>query len=230
MPYKESKEFLRDYQKYDDAFKSADDVEEKLLQFVLSSTPAGQPQAILQEINRFCRDNWMMNIGEDKGEILKMALKKYGPKSILELGGYCGFSALLMAAHSEAVVHSVEPNQKVAAIARRIHQHAGLAERIAIHIGTVQSEVGFIAQQGQFDLVFIDHVKHLYLPDLQWLEQVGAVRCRTVVVADNILYPGCPDYLHHLQLSSEYDSTLYHSYLEYSNYRDAVLISERIAP
>lgn len=83
MPYKESSEFLRDYKKYDDAFKSTDDVEEKLLQFVLSSTPAGQPRMILEEINRFCRDNWMMNIGEDKGEILKMALKKYQPKSIL---------------------------------------------------------------------------------------------------------------------------------------------------
>lgn len=56
------------------------------------------------------------------------------------------------------------------------------------------------------------------------------MRCKTVVVGDNILYPGCPDYLQHLQLSNDYDSTLYHSYLEYSNYRDAVLISERTAP
>lgn len=47
MPYKESSEFLRDYKKYDDAFKSTEDVEKKLLQFVLSSTPAGQPQVII---------------------------------------------------------------------------------------------------------------------------------------------------------------------------------------
>lgn len=47
MPYKESSEYLRDYKKYDDAFKSTEDVEKKLLQFVLSSTPAGQPQVII---------------------------------------------------------------------------------------------------------------------------------------------------------------------------------------
>lgn len=49
----------------------------------------------------------MMNVGEDKGEIVKMALKKYEPKTILELGGYCGFSALLMATHSKAIVHTI---------------------------------------------------------------------------------------------------------------------------
>lgn len=71
-----------------------------------------------------------------------------------------------MAAYSQAVVYTIEPNKKVAEIAHRIHQHAGLAERIVIHIGTVQSEAAFIIAHGQFSLLFIDHVKHLYLSDL----------------------------------------------------------------
>lgn len=74
-----------------------------------------------------------------------------------------------MAAYSQAIIHTIEPNQKVAEIAHRIHQHAGLADRIAIHIGTVQSEAAFITAHGQFSLLFIDHVKHLYLSDLRQL-------------------------------------------------------------
>jgi predicted O-methyltransferase YrrM len=71
-------------------------------------------------------------------------------------------------------------------------------------------------------------VKHLYLHDLKELERMGAIGKGTVVVGDNIIYPGAPDYLKYFQESSQYDSTLYHSYLEYTNQPDAILISEKI--
>jgi catechol O-methyltransferase len=37
----------------------------------------------------------MMNLGPEKGEILKSVFEKYKPKRILELGGYCGYSSLV---------------------------------------------------------------------------------------------------------------------------------------
>ena len=79
----------------------------------------------------------MMNLGEEKGEIVQRFLKKYNPKTILELGGYCGFSALLMAFNSNAIIHTIQPNEQYAAIAHKIHQHAGLSERIKIHLGVL---------------------------------------------------------------------------------------------
>jgi len=96
-------------------------------------------------------------------------LKETSPKNILELGGYCGFSALLMAANSQAVVHTIEPNNLVADIAHKIHQHAGLADRIVIHIGVLQTLTDFVRNHGKFDFIFIDHVKNLYLPDFKQL-------------------------------------------------------------
>lgn len=48
-------------------------------------------------------------------------------------------------------------------------------------------------------------------------------------MGDNIIYPGSPDYLAFFKQSELYDSTLYHSFLEYSDTPDAVLVSERIA-
>jgi catechol O-methyltransferase len=73
-----------------------------------------------------------------------------------------------------------------------------------------------VQNHGRFDLIFIDHVKNLYLPDLLQLERLGAIGLDTTVIGDNIIFPGSPDYLGHFRLHSKYDSVLYHSYLEYS--------------
>lgn len=42
-----------------------------------------------------------------------------------------------------------------------------------------------------------------------------------------MIYPGSPDYLEHMRNHRKYDSVLYYSYLEYSEWPDAVLISRR---
>ena len=43
--------------------------------------------------------------------------------------------------------------------------------------------------------VFLDHCKPCYLPDLQAMEDTGLIGKGTTVVADNVLYPGAPDFL-----------------------------------
>jgi catechol O-methyltransferase len=170
----------------------------------------------------------MMNLGDDKGKIVRDVIAQYKPKTILELGGYCGYSGLLFAAVSGGQVHTIEPNKDFASIAHRIHQHAGLADRVTIHEGIIQTNEDFIKQHGPFDLIFVDHVKHLYLQDFLWLQERGAVRKGTVVVGDNIILPGAPDYLAYFQKSKDYNSTLYHANIEYGDNPDAVLVSERI--
>ena len=226
MPYKENRDFVRQHKKYgSEECKDVEDSEAKLLQFVLAHTPANDPAAILAGIDSFCSSTWMMNLGGDKGEILKLVLEQHKPATILELGGYCGFSALLFAHHSKATVHTIEPNEAFASVAHRIHQHAGVADRIVIHLGTVQTQQDFLRQHGKFDLVFIDHLKQLYLQDFLELERLEVVKKGTVVVGDNIIFPGSPDYLKHFQESERFDSVLYHSYVEYCDIPDAVLVS-----
>src|SRR3712207_7228347 len=38
--------------------------------------------------------SFMMNVGDEKGEILDDAIRRAAPKRLLELGTYCGYSAL----------------------------------------------------------------------------------------------------------------------------------------
>lgn len=51
-----------------------------------------------------------------------------------------------------------------------------MADRIVIHLGTVQTQEGFITQHGKFDLIFIDHLKQLYLQDFKELQRMQAVK------------------------------------------------------
>lgn len=44
-----------------------------------------------------------------------------------------------MAAHTNAVVHTIEPNLFRANIAKKIHKHAGMDDRIIVHEGVLQS-------------------------------------------------------------------------------------------
>ncbi len=77
----------------------------------------------------------------------------------------------------------------------------------------------------------MDHHKAYYLSDFKLLEAYGGVKKGTIVAGDNIIYPGCPDYLQYFkeEAINRYKSVLYHSYLEYSQtMTDAVLISEAL--
>jgi catechol O-methyltransferase len=134
-----------------------------------------------------------------------------------------------MAANSNAYIHTIEPDVMCADIATKIYEHAGFAHRITVHLGTLQTEEQFVKDHGKFDFIFIDHEKELYLKDLKELERLNAIQQGTTVFGDNIVYPGSPDYVEYIKNSNNYDSTLYHSYLEYSNYPDGVLISKRIS-
>lgn len=104
-----------------------------------------------------------------------------------------------------------------------------MSERVHIHIGTVSTLEETIKQNGPYDLIFIDHVKNLYLSDFIKLEEYGVIKKGTIVIGDNIIAPGSPDYLAHLKENEAYDSVLEHSYVEYCDIPDAILISEKIS-
>ena len=46
-------------------------IEEALLNFVLEKAEKGNPQDVINKIDEFCEKNWMMNVGPEKGKIIK---------------------------------------------------------------------------------------------------------------------------------------------------------------
>ena len=74
----------------------------------------------------------------------------------------------------------------------------------------------------------MDHDKPHYFPDLKKLEEWGCLRKGSVVVGDNMIRPGAPDYVQYFRESADYDSIYYYSFLEYCRIPDAVMVSERL--
>lgn len=104
--------------------------EQAALDFVRARAAAGAAQSVLDALDRFSREQrFLMNLGERKGAILDGLVAKLPANArILELGGYCGYSAVRMA-HLLGVggqVVSIETNRRHARIARAICHYAGV--------------------------------------------------------------------------------------------------------
>lgn len=212
--------------------------EQAAARYVLANARAGDVDDVLTTIDRFAYDkSFLINVGDEKGLLLDAAVTRANPQLALELGTYCGYSALRIArAAPQARVFSVEFSPVNAEIARRIWAHAGVADRVTCVVGTIGdggrtldalAAGGFDA--GGLDFVFLDHDKNAYLTDLQSLLGRGWLHPGSIVVADNVRLPGAPKYLAymHEQQGATWDTTEHKTHAEYQTLLpDLVLESE----
>jgi predicted O-methyltransferase YrrM len=151
--------------------------EAALEKYVVARARAGDVDDVIRVIDHFARHvSFLINVGAEKGKILDNAVERTQPRRLLELGTYCGYSALRMARvmPREARLYSVEFNTANAEIARRILAHAGVEDRVSVIVGTLgdggetirtlRPEHNFVT--GSLDLVFLDHDRKAYLSDL----------------------------------------------------------------
>ncbi|CAF0913324.1 unnamed protein product [Adineta steineri] len=206
----------------------------QLQDYVLQNSKRGDIQNIIDTIDKFgWTKQWLMNIGDQKGKILDEAIQTRKPKTVLELGTFLGYSALRMISllPKDALLISIESNTESAEIARSIFEYAGVTDRIKTIVDDTNNVIPHLNKDfnvDSFDLIFIDHFKDVYLRDFKMLEDVGLIKSGTMIVADNVICPGAPDYLEYVQNNPNYSTTLRESTLEYDDkLRDAVAISVR---
>jgi catechol O-methyltransferase len=181
----------------------------------------------------------LINVGDEKGEILDRAVRRASPQLLLELGTYCGYSALRMSRVMPpgARVCSIEFSAANAAIARSIWDHAGIADQLTVVVGTLgdggttierlRAEHRFAA--GGVDFVFVDHDKAAYLPDLERILAERWLHPGSIVVADNVRFPGAPEYRDFMeaQQGRTWDTTKHDTHVEYQSLiKDVVLESQ----
>lgn len=207
--------------------------EQEVLDMVLRTVPAGNPQAVLDAIDHYgWTTSFLMNIGDRKGAIVDTVVEKHQPKVAIELGAYIGYSAVRIARKLPpgAKLYSIDPNETHVRIARTLVQHAGLSDKVEVMPGILETCIQGLHQQGvhTIDFALIDHVKHLYVKDLLVLQRNGFLNKGTVVVGDNVLTPGSPEYRQYLQHhTSDFTTAEHVTNLEYSNYvQDIVTVSE----
>ena len=197
-------------------------------EFVEAHAKRGDPEGVLRALDRFAREvRFLMSVGPEKGPLMAELIDPLSENArVLELGAYCGYSAILIAHRlgPGGRLVSVEKDPVAAEVARANVAYAGLTERVEIIQGASESVIPTL--EGPFDLVFLDHWKELYEPDLRRLEAGALLRPGTTIVADNVGEVfGAARYLDYVRSCGRYDSENRPAMVEYSNIPDAVEIS-----
>jgi catechol O-methyltransferase len=209
------------------------------VEYVLKHARAGDIDDVLATIDRFAyEESLLINVGDEKGALLDAAVQRADPKLALELGTYCGYSALRIARSAPAAkVYSVELAEANAANARQIWTHAGVADRVTCVVGTIGDggrTLDTLADEHEFtsgavDFLFVDHDKDAYLVDLQSILDRGWLHAGSIVVADNVKVPGAPKYREYMrqQQGKLWNTTEHKTHVEYQSViADLVLESE----
>ena len=200
------------------------------LDYVFSNAEKNNPKSILQTIDNFVLESgqFLMNVGPEKGEILRDHLLKSKPNNVIELGTFIGYSAVLISSTigEKSKLTSIDSDSHSIEIAKELINFAGLDDKVNFMHGNAEEiipELNFNA-----DFVFIDHAKKKYLSDLKLLEREEIIIKNCTVFADNvgIFKDEMVEYFDHVRNSGKYQSQNFSSKLEYrNNIYDAVEIS-----
>lgn len=169
-----------------------------------------------------------MNVGPDKGRIVTELIKDVKPRTMVELGGYIGYSCILFGAALRdasgpgAKYYSLERNPEFAAVIMCLVELAGLRDVVQVVVGSSEESLRRLKGEGAFaiggqgngtakgttnghasgdriDLMFLDHFKPAYRTDLQLCEELGLIQKGTVLAGDNCIEPGNPAYLEYVR-------------------------------
>jgi caffeoyl-CoA O-methyltransferase len=158
-------------------------------QFARNHTePESELHVRLREETHRVMDRPQMQVDVIEGRFLKMLVRLTGARTILEIGMFTGYSALMMAEGlpDDGRLITCEVNPKAEAIARRYFSESPHGRKITIRMGPALETIRTLS--GPLDLVFIDADKanysNYYEASLPLLKPGG------LIVADNVLWSG----------------------------------------
>jgi len=176
--------------------------ERSLLRHVINTSTEGDAESVIAAMDTFWHTyfngegtaEWKL-----RGSALDGAIRTKQPKVAMEIGAYCGYTAVRMGRLMPpgSKLYSIEIDPLYAAIATKVVEHAGLSDRVSVEIGALSERLPVMhkkhALTGALDAVLLDHDVSSYLPDMQLLEKAGHISKSTVVLCDWSLYPGSDD-------------------------------------
>lgn len=127
---------------------------------------------------------------------------------MLEIGTFLGYMTIRIARSmgADARLTTIEKDDTNYDVARRIMARA-LPDSTMKRVRTVHAAARDVIADGKrslidapFDAVLLDHWKSEYRRDLELLASSSLLAPGALVVADNVLFPGAPDYLDYLSV------------------------------
>jgi len=142
-------------------------------------------------------------IGSEKGSWLYSKVKELKPKKVLELGTANGYSGIILGSEGASLT-TIDINKKIVEEAKTNFETFNIKANVLV--GDAEKEAKKLSSKKEmFDLIYIDHYKRGYIAVLE--DCIKMVRKGGLIIADNIIFPGCQDYreavLSHPKLRTE---------------------------
>lgn len=149
------------------------------------------PSEVAKELMNFTRASVHgsnMLIGEMEGSVLKFLIKLGRVKTIIELGTYTGYSALIMseALPEDGKVITIDVNPETSKIAQSFWDKSPHGKKIKQILKPGLEALATL--EGEFDLFFIDADKNNYPNYLDWA--LKHLSPNGLIVTDNTLWSG----------------------------------------
>ncbi|NXK57239.1 TOMT methyltransferase, partial [Chauna torquata] len=202
--------------------------EQRAFQYVLAHAIPGDPRHVLQTFDQWSyRCEHLSSPGRalrglaTAGKIVERLLHERAPRTVLELGTYCGYGTVLMAMALPpgARLYTVEPDPRHATVAEKVIRLAGFDEEtVELIVGPSEEVIPRLREQHgllKAEFVFMDHWKRCYLRDLQLLEAHELLAEGATVLADNVVFPGAPHFLQYAKTCGKYRCKVHRASLEY---------------
>jgi len=141
--------------------------ERQLLIHVINTAKEEDANSVLEAMDTFWGKTFAMEGTSSwsvRGEMVDKVILDKKPTKCLEIGTYCGYSALRIGKTlpEDGLLVSIEVDPLFAAIATKIIEFAGLATKVKVLMGTVESQSARIARKfgkETADFVLCDHSK-----------------------------------------------------------------------
>ena len=151
-------------------------------------------ETLLQELREETRASLkypQMQVGPVEGALLRLLVRISGAKTVLEIGTYSGYSALVMAAalpaDGQLITCDIDP--VTSAVAQRYFERSIHAARITLRLGDALESVQSMAKEGaRFDFAFLDADKPRYAD--YWKTILPMIPSGGLIIADNTLWGG----------------------------------------
>jgi caffeoyl-CoA O-methyltransferase len=129
-----------------------------------------------------------MLTGPIEGRFLQFLVFALGPRRVLEVGTYSGYSAISMAVAlpPDGHIDTCEVDETHAAVAERYVEEAGYGDKVTIHVGPALTTLERL--RDDYDFVFVDADKANYPTYYDML--LPRLSERGLMVFDNTLWSG----------------------------------------
>lgn len=155
---------------------------------IFNSTAPSEVARELMDYTRSSVHGSNMLIGEMEGSVLKFLIKVAKVKTVIELGTYTGYSALIMAEAlpEDGKIITIDVNEKTSQIARSFWDKSVHGKKIEQMLKPGLDALAELS--GEFDLFFIDADKNNYSNYLDWA--LNHLSSNGMIVVDNTLWSG----------------------------------------